>query len=58
MTEAKTPNTAEARAEMSAGRAAGHCWVEHPTKGLHCTWPPNHEGRPHWHTYTKTSWPQ
>lgn len=25
------------KAETSAGRAGGYCWMEHPDEGLHCT---------------------
>lgn len=34
------------RAEQSGGRAAGHCWLEHPDGGAHCSRLP-HSDR--WH---------
>lgn len=33
--------TAAIRAAQSAGRAAGYCWMKHPTENAHCTRPPH-----------------
>lgn len=31
-------------AEQSAGRAAGYCWLEHPSGSAHCTRSPHRDG--------------
>jgi len=41
----------------AAPRPTSTCWVEHPTEPWHCTLQVGHQG-PHWHTYSKTEWPQ
>jgi hypothetical protein len=41
-------SSAEKRREQAArsgGRAAGYCWLEHPSRGAHCTRPPHTDGR-------------
>lgn len=43
------------RAAHSAGRAAGMCWIEHPTRDLHCTRPAGHTPG-HKHYYADIEW--
>jgi len=38
-------------------RPTSTCWTEHPSEPWHCTLQVGHRG-PHWHTYTRTEWPQ
>lgn len=40
------------RAETSGGRAAGYCWLEHPTGTARCTREPGHSGSKHIDYYT------
>ncbi|MFJ8555323.1 hypothetical protein [Streptomyces sp. NPDC093676] len=44
--------------EQSAGRAAGYCYVLHPSEPLHCTRWPGHkaQGFPHKHYYAEVEW--
>lgn len=42
-------------AAQSAGRAAGYCWIRHPTEALFCTRPADHTGQ-HRHYYQRVDW--
>lgn len=55
MSEAEVDMSAEAReerAETSAGRAGGYCWVEDEAGRLHCTLSPGHVP-PHYEYYAR-----
>lgn len=43
------------QASLTAGRAAGYCWIPNPTARGRCTWPPHHTGR-HKDHYARTEW--
>lgn len=45
------PASPAVRAEQSAGRAAGYCWMEHPGGHAHCTRSP-HSDQQHVDFYT------
>ncbi|MDX2837957.1 hypothetical protein PV377_02885 [Streptomyces ipomoeae] len=40
-----TPTSPAIRAAQSAGRAAGYCWMEHPSGHAHCTRPPHSDSQ-------------
>jgi hypothetical protein len=50
------PASPAARAARSAGRAAGYCWMEHPSGHAHCT-RLQHTDRQHVDFYTGRSSP-
>ncbi|MFG3060976.1 hypothetical protein ACGFYM_20635 [Streptomyces sp. NPDC048231] len=54
----KQPSQASVPVEQSAGRAAGYCYVPHPSEPLHCTRWPNHkaQGFRHKHYYADVEW--
>lgn len=44
------------QASLTAGRAAGYCWVPNPDDRGRCTWPPNHPWEEHKDVYARTEW--
>jgi hypothetical protein len=40
-----TQTTPAIQAAQSAGRAAGYCWMRHPSGSAHCTRPPHGDGQ-------------
>jgi hypothetical protein len=55
MTKTQESADPRVRAAQSAGRAAGYCWMKHPTRGQHCTRPVGHTGD-HKHYYARLEW--
>ena len=43
------------QASLTAGRAAGYCWIPNPNGRGRCTWPPSHTQR-HKDVYAHTEW--
>lgn len=40
-----TQTTPAIQAAQSAGRAAGYCWMRHPSGRAHCTRPPHSDNQ-------------